>query len=210
MRKTDYIIFTDGSATTKGECLGGSGAYIKRNKDGKEFYLRKGLKYTKTGRTEINALLMALRFFDDKSLSLEIYSDSQYVVNSVSKGWAESWVELNDIEKKNLDLWREVVNEVNQYKKNGGKIMIFHIKGHSGILGNEIADTLADYKTQQSWDNDLINPLTMEEYDEEYGDKLMSILEQTRVTTELDFDYERELERHYNKYIDEVYSKMSI
>lgn len=41
---------------------------------------------------------------------MTIYSDSQYVVNSINNGSAVKWFKDQDYSKKNLDIWVEILD----------------------------------------------------------------------------------------------------
>ena len=139
-------IYTDGSANYRNG-LGGIGVYIIDGDN--ELFLQKGLSNTKVGRCEIRALLLALQSIQDKSRQITIYSDSQYVVFSIEKKWAERWESESWLGRSNSDLWKEVLFEYRQFKP--GSVKLVHIKGHQEdisdchIYGNNVADILADY-----------------------------------------------------------------
>lgn len=144
--ENEIRVYTDGSASFKNG-LGGSGVYIINGE--KEYFLQKGFSNTKVGRCEIHALILALQFFENKNQKIIIYSDSQYVVNSIEKGWVYDWERDYWFGRLNADLWQRVLVEYRKFPK--GNIKLKHIKGHQldmtnpHILGNNIADCLADY-----------------------------------------------------------------
>lgn len=150
--KREIVCYTDGSCYYKSG-LGGSGCYMII--DGKETFLRKGFKNTKTGRTEIHAVLLALRNIEDKSRRVKILSDSAYVVNAVNEGiW--KWFSEGKQDIANRDLWIQMVDELELFIDNGGDVRLQHIKGHVGHFGNEVADLLAEFKTQEVYVDDGI------------------------------------------------------
>ena len=70
-------------------------------------------------------------------------SDSQYVCNAITKGWAKSWKKNNWIKSdktqaKNSDLWEEILKLLDIHKVN-----IVWVKGHDGHPYNERCDKLA-------------------------------------------------------------------
>ena len=75
--------------------------------------------------------------------SVILYSDSQYVVNGISKGWAKRW-QANDWMRtkreraKNADLWERLLALCEKHD-----VKFNWIKGHAGIKENEICDQLA-------------------------------------------------------------------
>ena len=102
---------------------------------------------TTNNREEIKALLTALRYTEEKlkKENVTIYSDSAYVVNMfndwIFKWAANGWRKADKKPIENLDL----VMELWEYA--GNKDFQFydvkHCDGHSGVLGNEMADALA-------------------------------------------------------------------
>jgi ribonuclease HI len=67
-----------------------------------------------------------------------IYSDSKYVIDSVTKRWVFGWVKKGFKGKKNADLWRRFLDI---YPKN--RVKFEWVKGHSNNPGNERVDKLA-------------------------------------------------------------------
>lgn len=146
--------YTDGSAVTSYPYLGGCGVYIKTHS--KTFKIRKGYSNTKTGRMELIATLTCLKSIKNKSYILTIYSDSQYVCNTCNK-WIENWERNLWVDKKNVDILKELLFELRRFQK---RPKLIHIKGHQKIAdkhteGNNIADKLACYSTQKSHEVDL-------------------------------------------------------
>ena len=94
---------------------------------------------------ELNALYQALliaRQSNSKNI-ITIYSDSKYSIDCIATwayGWkAKGWTKKGG-EIKNLELIKEAHN---LYEKLKNKIEIHHVKGHSGVEGNELADRMA-------------------------------------------------------------------
>ncbi len=109
-------------------------------------------------RMEIMAVLKVLERFDYGD-NLDIYTDNKSVMNTlvgksgdiINKGtgytgWIKNWVDTksNWKDKKNLDLWVKIYDEIILYFKHNSNIRISHVKGHAGIYGNELADTFAN------------------------------------------------------------------
>lgn len=73
---------------------------------------------------------------------IEIFSDSAYVVNAISKGWLKKWKNNgwktgNGEEVKNIDLWEATDKLLNDLKP---KVVFIKVKGHAGDKFNEIVD----------------------------------------------------------------------
>lgn len=154
-------IWTDGSATVKDDKRGGSGVYMKWD-DGVEIMLSKGWRNTKTGRAEIHAFLLALKQLKDEPISATFYMDSEYVMKSVIE-YMPKWLENNWMgyagPVNNKDLWLQVLNELDRTPKVLKNYV--HVKGHQDRMddetafGNSVADHLANYKAQASWEDDM-------------------------------------------------------
>lgn len=130
------IIYTDGSALGN-PGAGGYGIVLetedKRNR--KEMF--GGFKRTTNNRMELLAVIVALETLKKHS-EVIVFSDSKYVVDSVSKGWVLNWEKKGFKKRVNVDLWKRFL-EI--YKKH--KVTFQWVKGHAGNIENEKADELA-------------------------------------------------------------------
>lgn len=143
------IAYTDGSAHV-GSKLGGIGVYMKYG--GKEITISKGFSNTKTGRMEIRAAIIAMQTIKDKSFKLLIHTDSQYLCNSIEKGWVYNWEREGLEYRVNGELWKLFLEEYRKFPK--GNIEFKWVKGHVGIDGNERADRAANYKQFTEYEQD--------------------------------------------------------
>lgn len=132
-----YTVYTDGSYKSSIDA-GGYGTIIK---DGETLVAKLYQGYTNTtnNRMEIFGVLAALQYFKNPA-RLKIYSDSTYVVASLMNGYVQKWFDEKDTAKKNLDLWKEVL-ELFKYHN----VTLIWVKGHSSNDGNERADLLAQH-----------------------------------------------------------------
>jgi ribonuclease HI len=131
------IGYTDGSCYYKTR-KGGLGIYLRSGED--RLFISQSISETTTGRVELLAMITALRTLR-KDVKATLFSDSMYVVN-LCNGWVKQWVEDRVVEfKKNSDLLLLLHLELIKFPRNF--LSIQHVKGHSGVPGNEIADTLA-------------------------------------------------------------------
>lgn len=142
----DVIIYTDGSCI-KNPGVGGYGVVLLYGKHRKE--LSGGFRLTTNNRMEIMAAIFALRALKEKC-KVTLYTDSQYLVNSMMKGWAKKWQrnnwKRNQKEKaKNIDLWQEILQLCNQHE-----VDFLWVKAHAGIEENERCDYLAFNATKQN------------------------------------------------------------
>jgi len=136
-QKEKILIYTDGSS------LGnpGPGGYgiVMKTADGKlEKHFSQGFKRTTNNRMELMAVIEALKKIKDKSLPVEIYSDSKYVVDAINKSWIDKWKKESFAKTKNPDLWREFLKV-----SKGLNYSMHWVKGHNNHKENEICDKLA-------------------------------------------------------------------
>lgn len=124
-RRTIYL-YTDGAA--KGNPgPGGWGAVLECGTLRKE--LSGGYALTTNNRMELMAVIKGLEAIRWKDAEVEVWSDSTYVVNTVTQNWKR---------KKNSDLWQRFDAVAAGFK------LDFHwIKGHNGHPQNERCDRLA-------------------------------------------------------------------
>lgn len=132
-------IFTDG-ACSGNPGPGGWGAVLRYNSVEKE--LSGGEKETTNNRMELTACIEALTLLKEPC-EVELTTDSQYVVNGIAKGWAESWRKngWKKSDKKpalNSDLWELLLAQCERHK-----VTFNWIKGHAGHEENERCDKLA-------------------------------------------------------------------
>ena len=132
-------IYADG-ACSGNPGPGGWGTILRCNSAEKE--LSGGAPDTTNNRMELTAVLEGLRALK-YPCSVTVTTDSQYVYNSVTKGWAEGWRKNGWVKKDkkpalNADLWEELLNEIAKHEVN-----FIWIKGHNGHSENERCDALA-------------------------------------------------------------------
>jgi len=91
---------------------------------------------------EVWGVLEALRYFKVPT-KINIFSDSQYVVNTIENGWVFIWLQDPNNDKKNMDLWREVAKLLTYHT-----VHVYWVKGHSNYKYNNLADLLATHAAQ--------------------------------------------------------------
>lgn len=129
-------IYTDGAARGN-PGPGGYGVVLLSGPHKKE--LSQGYRLTTNNRMELMAVIEGLKAIKKAEWPVTIYSDSQYVVNAISKGWLTNWMKTNfKGDKKNPDLWR-IFHELSQ----GFQITMVWVKGHADNLYNNRCDELA-------------------------------------------------------------------
>lgn len=132
-------LFTDG-ACSGNPGPGGWGVVLRCN--GVEKELSGGEKSTTNNRMELSAVIYGLEALKRKC-RVKIYSDSAYVVNGITKGWAQSWKNngWKKADKKpalNVDLWERLLELLSQHEYE-----FEWVKGHAGHPENERCDKLA-------------------------------------------------------------------
>ncbi|MDQ7085559.1 MAG: ribonuclease H family protein [Sulfurovum sp.] len=107
--------------------------------------------YTKDGTNntaELHALYQALHFAKEQKEAL-IYSDSKYSIDCITVwayGWKRNGWKKKGGEIKNLALIQSIHSLYDTLKN---KVKIKHVKGHSGVEGNELADRMAVHAIAQ-------------------------------------------------------------
>jgi ribonuclease HI len=130
------IIYTDGSSRGN-PGPGGYGIVMMWGSHRKE--ISAGYRKTTNNRMELMAVIVALGSLTRKNISLTIYTDSQYVVNSVEKKWLDGWIR-NDFKggKKNKDLWLQYYALAKHFV-----VRFKWVKGHAANPFNNRCDELA-------------------------------------------------------------------
>lgn len=137
MKKLD--IYTDG-ACSGNPGAGGYGVVMLYKGARKE--LSQGYKTTTNNRMEVLAVIKGLEALKEPC-EVTLYSDSKYVVDSVTKGWVYNWKKKNWIksDKKkalNVDLWERLLVLLEKHD-----VEFVWVKGHAENVENERCDELA-------------------------------------------------------------------
>ena len=102
---TEVDIYTDG-ACSGNPGPGGWAAILKKGETEKEISGAEAM--TTNNRMELTAAIKALEELK-RPCAVTLYSDSRYLVDSVTKGWVFSWQKKNWIKQgksvPNTDLW---------------------------------------------------------------------------------------------------------
>ena len=132
-------IYTDG-ACSGNPGPGGWGAILEWQ--GHEKELSGGEAQTTNNRMELTAVLTALRLLKEPC-TVELYSDSKYLVDAIDKGWLYGWQKKGWIkaDKKpvlNVDLWQQLLPELARHD-----VHLHWVKGHAENEKNNRCDQLA-------------------------------------------------------------------
>lgn len=97
---------------------------------------------TTNNAMELQAVIEALRLLKGPN-ELKIYSDSKYVVDSINKGWLDTWIAKGQIRsnyssRPNGELWWELEQRLKVHKAE-----FIWVKGHALNKYNEWCDKMA-------------------------------------------------------------------
>ena len=132
-------IYTDG-ACRGNPGRGGWGVFIINGQESKKIF--GGKIETTNNEMELTAAIKGLEFFNSPT-DLDLYTDSKYVMDGINDwihNWKKNgWKTANKKPVKRANLWMELdkLNSLHDVKW-------YWVKGHSGDIGNEMADELAN------------------------------------------------------------------
>ncbi|MDY0094566.1 MAG: ribonuclease HI [Candidatus Vecturithrix sp.] len=134
------LIYTDGACANNPYGNGGYGTIIVNGTQREE--LSGGFQNTTNNRMEMYAVIQGLEALREPC-EATVYSDSKYLVDSISKGWVYRWQANNWMRNKkdpalNVDLWQRLLALCEQHK-----VTFQWIRGHAGHPENEHCDHLA-------------------------------------------------------------------
>ena len=137
-------IYTDG-ACSGNPGAGGFAAILMYN--GVEKVVSGGEKETTNNKMELMAVISGLNSLKE-ACEVDVYSDSQYVVDAFNKGWVDSWQKngwrnSSKDDVKNVELWKMLLDLTKTHKVN-----FIKVKGHSDNEYNNRCDKIAreEYK----------------------------------------------------------------
>jgi ribonuclease HI len=101
-----------------------------------------GFRMTTNNRMEIRAAIAGLEMLR-QPCQVTLYSDSQYLVDAIMKGWAiawqkKNWWRTNTERAANLDLWERLLALCEKHR-----VEFRWVRGHAGNVENERCDQLA-------------------------------------------------------------------
>jgi len=132
-------IYTDG-ACSGNPGPGGYGVVLVYGSKEKE--LSEGFAETTNNRMELSAAIAGLEALKE-SCKVTLYSDSKYLIDAITKGWARGWQARGWVkpDKKpalNPDLWEKLLSLLDRHE-----VTLVWVKGHAGHMYNERCDRLA-------------------------------------------------------------------
>lgn len=139
MEKKFVEIYTDG-ACRGNPGNGGYGVILKFGEIEKE--LSAGYRLTTNNRMELLAAITGLEALKE-SCRVDLYSDSKYLVDAVTKGWVYNWKKKGYRKSDgspalNPDLWERLLAEMKRHE-----VTYIWVRGHNGNPYNERCDRLA-------------------------------------------------------------------
>jgi ribonuclease HI len=139
------LIYTDGGAIDN-PGPGGYGVVLRSKGHRKE--LSGGYRWTTNNRMELLACIEGLKILK-RGCSVVLFSDSKYVVDGMTKGWAErwqtsGWTLSTGQPVKNADLWQQLLALCQKHR-----VEFRWVRGHSGNPDNERCDQLATAAAQR-------------------------------------------------------------
>ena len=140
----EVTLYSDGSS--RGNPGPGGYGSILRFVDSKggvhEREFSQGYRCTTNNRMELLGVITALETLKEPC-SVDLYSDSKYVVDGITKGWAKGWrargwVKSDKKPAKNPELWGRLLDLLDKHE------VRFHwVKGHADNPYNNRCDELA-------------------------------------------------------------------
>ena len=132
-------IYTDG-ACSYNPGPGGWAAILSFQ--GREKILSGGANPTTNNVMELTAVIRGLQALKEPC-RVELYSDSNYVVQAINEGWLSGWAKNGwksaaNKPVKNVELWQELLPLLKTHK-----IEFLKVKGHAGVDKNERCDAIA-------------------------------------------------------------------
>jgi ribonuclease HI len=132
-------IWTDGACSVN-PGPGGYGIVFKNQE--RNWEKSGGFRLTTNNRMELMGVIVALETLPANS-KVSLFSDSQYLVNSLTKGWAEGWRVRGWIKKgghkvPNADLWKSLLDLCRKHE-----VDFQWVRGHNGSTENERCDEMA-------------------------------------------------------------------
>ncbi len=143
-------IYTDGgcAGNQNDENLGGWGAVLEFGSASKELFGCE--RNTTNNRMEMTALLRAFEAIKKEGQTIQVFSDSSYLMDCFRKGWYKGWQKNGwKTSKKtpveNQDLWQALIPYLDRHE-----IRFYRVKGHVN-LNSQVTDFDELYEKFLEW-----------------------------------------------------------
>ena len=139
------LMYTDGAARGNPNGPGGYGTILEYTDSKGQVHRREysaGYVKTTNNRMEMMAVIAGFEHLT-RPCQVEVYSDSQYVINAFNQHWIEGWKKrgwkrAGNKPVLNKDLWLRMLSAME-----GHEVSFHWVKGHAGHPENERCDQLA-------------------------------------------------------------------
>ena len=116
-------MYTDGSARGNPDGPGGYGTileYIDTRGQLHTKEISQGYKKTTNNRMEMMAAIVGFEALN-RPCAVDVYSDSQYLINAFNQHWIDGWIKKNwkrgkNEPVKNVDLWKRLLKVIEPHK----------------------------------------------------------------------------------------------
>ena len=99
--------------------------------------------HTTNNEMELSAALYTLTTYGKSHAGITVYCDSAYAVNTLTS-WMFSWEKKGWIKSdKKVPENLQIIKKYYKLLQEDYSINLIKVKGHDGVLGNELADQLA-------------------------------------------------------------------
>ena len=138
-------MYTDGAARGKPDGPGGYGTILEYIDSKGQLHVKEmsqGYVKTTNNRMEMMAAIVGFEALN-RPCQVDVFSDSQYLINAFNQQWIDGWLKKNwkrgkNESVKNVDLWKRLL------KVSGPHQVTWNwVKGHDGHPQNERCDALA-------------------------------------------------------------------
>jgi len=136
-------LYTDGAARGN-PGPGGYGIVLEYPEKNYRKEFAEGFKHTTNNRMELLAVIEGLKKLKTTDLKVTVYTDSRYVADAVEKKWVFGWERKQFKDRKNADLWKELLEQIRKHS-----VKFVWIKGHNNHAQNERCDALAVAASKQ-------------------------------------------------------------
>jgi ribonuclease HI len=136
-------LYTDGAARGN-PGPGGYGIVLEWPEKNYRKEFSDGFKHTTNNRMELLAVIEGLKKLKGSEIQVTVYTDSRYVADAVEKKWVFGWERKQFKDRKNADLWKELLEQLGKHA-----VKFVWIKGHNNHPQNERCDALAVAASKQ-------------------------------------------------------------